>query len=228
MNDFEIEEAQVVKYLGVLIDNKLSRNFQQINRKISKGIGIIARLRHYVPKNILINIYNSFIQAHINYAVINWGGTFKSTLDPLEESLKHAVRLISFEKRNVHSDPLFRQVNFNNLEECFKMESAKSMFYIIQKKANTTLPDLFTSVTPVHNIRLRQATSGNFSQPAVRTYLKVMSILNQGVKIWNTIPFEIKQSKTKYNFVKALKNGSRNDYKNESCKKSFLSRIGNG
>ncbi len=87
INNIEIEEAQVVKYLGVLIDNKLSwkAHVQQINLKISKGIGIIARLRHYVSKNILIDIYNSCIQPHINYAVINWGGTFKSTLNPLEK-----------------------------------------------------------------------------------------------------------------------------------------------
>ena len=75
INNTEIDEARVVKYLGVLIDNKLSSkaHVQQINLKISKGIGIIARLRHYVPRNILINIYNSFIQPHITYALINWG-----------------------------------------------------------------------------------------------------------------------------------------------------------
>ncbi len=120
----------------MFIDNKLSwkAHVQQITLMIPKGIGTIARLRHYVPKNKLMNIFNSFIQPNINYAVINWGGTPKSTLDPLKKSLKRAVRLISFEKRNFHTDPLSCQLNLNNLEECFKIESAKFMFDIIQKK----------------------------------------------------------------------------------------------
>ncbi len=87
INKENLAEAQSVKYLGVLIDNKLNwkTHVQQTNLKISKGVGVLARLRHFVSKDILISIYNAFIQPHINYGIINWGGTYKSILDPVKK-----------------------------------------------------------------------------------------------------------------------------------------------
>ena len=83
INNDKLTEAQTVKCLGVLIDNKLSwkAHIQQTNLKISKSIGILAR--HHEPRNILVNIYNASIQPHVNYGVINWGGTYKTALDPV-------------------------------------------------------------------------------------------------------------------------------------------------
>ena len=40
-----------VKYLGVLIDNNLSLKFHinNVALKVSKTVGVVARLRHFVP-----------------------------------------------------------------------------------------------------------------------------------------------------------------------------------
>jgi len=53
-----LEHKTCVKYLGVLIDGNLSwkHHIKYISMKISKGIGIIARLRHLVLRATLLNI----------------------------------------------------------------------------------------------------------------------------------------------------------------------------
>lgn len=64
-NDLKIttclQRKEYVKYLGVLIDSNLSWRYQidYISLKISKSIGIIARLRHFVPISTLQRIYRS-------------------------------------------------------------------------------------------------------------------------------------------------------------------------
>ena len=54
-------EVQCIKYLGVILDNKLSW-IQHIS-KISKGIGIMYKARNYINKNAylpcIIRIYKS-------------------------------------------------------------------------------------------------------------------------------------------------------------------------
>ena len=66
-------ETDHAKYLGVLIDNNLSWKYhiQQINIKVAKSFGIIAKIRHFVSENTLIDIYNAFISPHINYGITN-------------------------------------------------------------------------------------------------------------------------------------------------------------
>ena len=60
-----------VKYLGALIDNNLSWKYHTdyIALKISKTIGIISRLRHFIPNPILLNIYRSLIHPYISYGL---------------------------------------------------------------------------------------------------------------------------------------------------------------
>ena len=57
------------KHLGLYLDEKL--NFSQhIKIKISKankGIGIIKRLSHILPRKSLLTIYKSFIRPHLDY-----------------------------------------------------------------------------------------------------------------------------------------------------------------
>ena len=59
-------------YLVVLIDSHLSWRYHidYISSKISEGVGIIARLRHFVPNSTLLKIYRSLIEPYISYGLI--------------------------------------------------------------------------------------------------------------------------------------------------------------
>ena len=56
---------------GVLIDQNLSWKYHidSIVTKISKNVGLIAKLRHSVPRPILLNIYNSLIHPYLTYGL---------------------------------------------------------------------------------------------------------------------------------------------------------------
>ena len=53
----DLESKVYIKYLGVLIDKNFSwkHHIDAIATKISKNVGLIANLRHYVPRKILLN-----------------------------------------------------------------------------------------------------------------------------------------------------------------------------
>ena len=52
INNEQLKIVKMAKYLGVLIDDKLNWNEQinAINLKLAKGIGLLSKIRHYVPK----------------------------------------------------------------------------------------------------------------------------------------------------------------------------------
>ena len=92
INNKSIAQKDCIKYLGVLLDKDISwkQHIQQVNLKISIGIGILAKARHYVPPQILRNFYFSFIEPHVNYALINWGSANLSSLKPMGRNLNKA------------------------------------------------------------------------------------------------------------------------------------------
>ena len=66
-----LERKECAKHLGVLIDLKLSwtHDIKYISTKISKSLGTIARLRHFVPSSTLLNIYRSLVQPYLSYGI---------------------------------------------------------------------------------------------------------------------------------------------------------------
>ena len=65
----------MLKYLGILIDSNLTwkHYVDHIASKISKTIGIIARLRHFVPLSTLLTIYQSHVFPFMSYDIAVWG-----------------------------------------------------------------------------------------------------------------------------------------------------------
>ena len=63
-----------IKYLRVLKDENLSwrKHIVTVASKISKTIGMLSKLRHFIPSSVLVNIYNALITA---YMVLSLGET---------------------------------------------------------------------------------------------------------------------------------------------------------
>ena len=104
-----LECKEFIKYLGILIDSHLTwkHHIDHIAIKISRTIGLIPKLRHFVPKHTLINIYRSLVAPYLTCGLIVWGQACKSYLDKLLKLQKRALRFIYFSDRNQHAIPLF-------------------------------------------------------------------------------------------------------------------------
>ena len=97
-----LERKQFVKFLGVLMDSNLlwSDHVSNVALKVSKTIGIIAKLRHVLPTSVFLNIFNSFIHPHLSYGLVVWGQTSKTNLKKNLIHQKRALCLIYFSRTN--------------------------------------------------------------------------------------------------------------------------------
>ena len=75
--------------------------------RINKTIGMIAKLRHFVPSSALTNIYKSLILTYLTYGLVAWGNTSKNYLNKIVVLQKRVLRLIYFVDRKEHAIPLF-------------------------------------------------------------------------------------------------------------------------
>ena len=96
-------------YLGILIDSNLSWkiHIEYIAIKISKTVGRIVKLRHFLPLHTLFHIYQSLISPYITYGLSVWGQAYKSYLNKILILQKHSICFMYFTKKNEHTIPLF-------------------------------------------------------------------------------------------------------------------------
>ena len=105
----EIEQLKTVKFLGVLIDEdmKWKSHISNILTNVSRNVGIINKMRDYLPQHILLLLYNSLVLPHLNYCIILWGCCNKYLLERLYKLQKRAVRIVTQSSYLSHSKPLF-------------------------------------------------------------------------------------------------------------------------
>ena len=104
INEVELKERKSIKYLGVIIDKNLKwkDHIHELSKKIAKSIGILSKLRHFVQKSTLIQLYYSIIYPFLIYGVTVWGNTYQSNVSSLITLQKKAVRIINFSSFKEH------------------------------------------------------------------------------------------------------------------------------
>ena len=109
-----IERVHHARFLGVYIDEKLKwgEHIHQISTKISKNIGILAKLKHRLNTSVLIQLYSTLILPYLTYCNIVWTSAADTLQNKLHILQKKAVRVISKSSFRAHTDPLFKQHRF--------------------------------------------------------------------------------------------------------------------
>ena len=77
-NNSIIHSSQTIKYLGVIIDSKLSfaPHIKYIEFKLTRANGIISRIKSTLPKDALLKLYYALFQPHFIYGLTVWGTTY--------------------------------------------------------------------------------------------------------------------------------------------------------
>ena len=96
VGSIKIERKRVTRFLGVLIDEKLtwSQHIAAVKAKTSRYVGTLYKLKSKLPLKARLLSFNSLVQSHLNYCSLIWGTTNKSKIEQLFATQKRAIRAI--------------------------------------------------------------------------------------------------------------------------------------
>lgn len=201
LNSIPISYSESIKYLGVIIDPHLNfkSHISSIQKKISRSVGILSKLKHFLPKTALLKIYYAIIHPHILYGLPVWGSTFSSYLNKLNTLQNKAVKTIDGGSYLDHATPCYSHLKILKISELFKLEVAKLISLHYSKNLPPLLSNLFVPTNQISSRSTRASSHENLSlyMPRFKTARLQRSIKYQGVKIWNEIPPSIKSKPTK-------------------------------
>ena len=135
-----INEVNKTKFLGVIIDKKLTwkEHISYLSSKISRGIGMIIKAKKRLNKDALVTLYYSFIYSYMTYCNHVWGTACITRLNKIIILQKKAIRIICNVNRRTPTDPLFRDLKIVPFLDVNIYSIARFMFRYV----NGSLPYL--------------------------------------------------------------------------------------
>ena len=190
----KVDYAESYKCLGITLDQHLdySLHLKELSRKINYGLQIIRRVRSFLPTESLISIGNSVVLSHLDYCSPLLYNMSANQIIVQLKLQKQCARAIFSRNRQSRSKPLFISLNWLPIHQRIEFACAVLMFKILNGLAPPYMSSLFTHAKSVHSHNTRFAASNSLHNS--RQHHKSFSYY--GMKIWNSLPMEIRASKT--------------------------------
>ena len=114
----KITPVNHIKYLGLKIDENLTfePHLKDLTLKLSRSNGLLAKVRHYVNYETILNIYHAIFGSHIGYACQVWGQNINSH-NKLVSLQNKALRIINFQPPLTNCDLLYYVSNILKIQD---------------------------------------------------------------------------------------------------------------
>ena len=233
LNRKALAQKDHVKYLGILMDQHLSWKYQisHISKKVSRGVGILSKLRHFLDSKLLRNIYYCLVYSYLNYGVLAWGSACPTVTNILLTLQKKAVRILTGNQYfQIYgeppgplpsSNPLFSKLKLLKFDDIYKLNISKFVYSTLCDLSPKVFSEWFTYISDVHPHSTRSSTSiCNVDFFDVGTEVKTYTLFvpksrlaNYGDKLikvygpllWNSIPEIIQDACSVQTFKMYLK-----------------------
>ena len=205
----KIGKVRFTKFLGVFIDDKLNwkKHISHISGKISRGMGVLRKVRSVLPAHSLKTLYHSMIYPYYTYCNYVWGNSCFETLKPIYYKQKDCVRIITMSKKRAHTAPLFEKLNLLKLYDINKYMYCKFMYSWHHNELPIVFRNVFTEVREIHDYETRQSANNSLYPPTGgKTELSFCKYTYRGPLIWNMVlKAKINPDVSEFAFVRMIK-----------------------
>ena len=196
--------SKYVKYLGVLIDQHLSwsNHIDKIAGKLSRSVGMLSKIRHYVNEPTLRMIYYGIFSSTLTYAAQVWGQIQNKHVNRVVKLQDRAIRIINFANYCQSRNPLYFGSNILKFSDNIKLQIFLYVYDSIKGNLPSALNYNFNFVNELHDHYTRISPLNQVVLPKPRTQIYgIMSVGFQSGFFWNNTM----QSHSNINFLDETK-----------------------
>jgi hypothetical protein len=120
-NCYHLESAEVVKYLGVLIDEKLNwiPHILATTKKLRQIIHKFYLLKDILSFTTLKLVYFALVQSRLQYGIMGWGGALDTHIKSLNIAQKHILKLMLNKRKHHPTDTTYFESNVFDVRQIF-------------------------------------------------------------------------------------------------------------
>ncbi len=204
LGEGKIKRVKHSKTLGIIIDDQLlwKKQVETTVSKVSKGIGMLRRIKSCVPKRTLIKVYNAIILPHFDYCSLVWSNCSEYLLDKLQKMQNRAARIITGRPYDIPTKEIFRELNWQSLHDRWEKNKLMFMHKVKSNELPASMNNLF-QIANNTNYDLRSNGNDFLLQKPKTNYMK-KSITYNGAIAWNKLPNNVKAANMSTSQFKAV------------------------
>ena len=206
LNNSTIESVRSQKCLGVDLDNRLAFDIhiENICKKICSGIGVIKRLKPFVPMRSLTRLYKALIQPYFDYCSPLWDTCGKVLKDKLQVLQNRAARVITGARFDTNSAKVLESLQWTTLD--VRRDKLKSVFLykVLNEQSAPSLRQAFVKNKDLNREYNLRSNDNDLALPKPETNFLKRSFRYSAAKLWNSLPSEVKGASSLYHFKRSL------------------------
>ena len=187
-NGKRIFASSYIKYLGVLIDEHLTWNYQvfELSKKLNRANSMLSKIRHYVDKMTLRFLYFSLFSFHLNYCCQVWGQNGNHHIHKILSLQISALRIISFKPFHSDVSTLYSDLKITCFKNAIKIANLLFVFDSLKNNLPLFIGNFFTLSRDVHSHFTRNVNNGKLIVPKFnsvrygKNFIKYRSVIE-----WN-------------------------------------------
>lgn len=191
-----VESVCEIKYLGVLIDNKLNfnNNVNYICKKMSKKYGLLCRISKYLNINSKITIYKSIISPHIDYCSSLLFLSNETQLKRLQKIQNKIMRVVIGCSRYTSIASMLETLQWLSVKQRIYYNTMIFIYKIYYGLLPQYLSCHLSIISDHHNFNTRNKS--NFTVPFYTKKFSQNSLFYKGVQLYNNLPTTVKTSRS--------------------------------
>lgn len=196
MNDQDIEISDCIKYLGVLLDSKVSlkKQIQSKCKTAAFNLLWIKRVRHLLHEDACHTLVRGLVLSHLDYCNAIYAGLPNVELDKLQRVQNMAAKLVTGVNKYDSASKCLKDLHWLPIRERIKYKVLCLVFISIMGKGPSYLQKLLT-LAPIRRTDLR---SSNQCKRLLVPFTKLKTFAARsfsciGPYWWNQLPNNIKE-----------------------------------
>lgn len=135
----QLEHVSSHSFLGVIFHKNLSwtEHINKVRTKVARSVGLLQRIRYYVPVRLVRQLYFSLVHSHLSYGLLVWGNGNKTDIEKLAVLQRRAVRLLNSSNQYIGSSKLMMRYNILNIRNSYQAKICIRLFKDISSNFET-------------------------------------------------------------------------------------------
>lgn len=198
-----IQQVSSYKYLGLMVDDRLAWDCHVdniVSKQLCGLVGCFRRINEFLSNECRYLLYNTYILSALSYLMVVWINTSVYNMNRLQRFQNKAIKAIFRLPYDTPTMGLYQRLPLLPISKLKKLELCKLIYRLANGEIKMKVKLAVNQDIHLHDTR----SAGDFALPRRLTNVGLRTPIYQGVKLYNSLPGNIKMQKNN-GFYKSLK-----------------------